>query len=129
MFCGLFLMALLFPVGESLAACNFRPPLSNAVPLGAISPAQTGNVVSQIRLRFQCTGGDSPIFSLSGANDLGAGLHRMRNLTTPSEFLRYQTTTQVRGRRLVVIVTVTEADYRDAWVGAYQDTLTVTVLP
>jgi hypothetical protein len=53
----------------------------------------------------------------------------MRNVTTPSEFLRYQTTTQVRGRRLVVIATVTEADYRDAWVGTYQDTLLITVLP
>lgn len=129
MFCGLFLLAMLFQGAPALAACDFRQPLNNTLPLGTISPAQTGDVVARIELRFQCTQGDSPVFSLSGANDLGAGLHRMRNVTTPSEFLRYQTTTQVRARRLVINTRVTEADYRDAWVGPYEDTLTITVLP
>ena len=122
-------MALLFPVGEVFAACDFRQPLNNSLPLGAISPAQTGNVVARIRLRFRCTGGDSPVFSISGANDLGANLHRMRNLINPAEYLPYDTRLRIRGRRLVVIARVTEADYRDAWVGPYQDTLTITVLP
>ena len=129
MVCGLFLLAMTLHGGLALAACDFRQPLNNTLPLGTISPAQTGNVVARIRLRYRCAGGDTPVFSLTGANDLGAGLHRMRNVTTPSEFLRYQTTTQVRARRLVVTARVTEADYRDAWVGAYQDTLLITVLP
>lgn len=127
--CGLFLIAMIIPGGLTLAACDFRQPLNNDLPLGSIAPAQTGNVVATIRLRFQCTRGDRPVFSLSGTNDLGAGLHRMRNLTTPSQYLRYQTTTQTRGRNLDVVVRVTEADYRDAWVGPYEDTLTITVLP
>ena len=128
-FCGLFLMATTVAGGAAHAACNFRQPLNNDVPVGDISPAQTGNVVTRIRLRYQCTRGDTPVFSLTGASDIGPGLHRMRNLTTPSEYLPYQTTTRVNARRLVVIVRVIEADYRDAWVGSYEDTLTVTVLP
>ena len=122
-------MALTFAANCADAACNFRAPLTNSVPFGAISPAQTGNVVTSITLRIQCTGGDRPAFSFSGLYDTGPGLHRLRNLTVPSAYLDYRITSSVQANRLTVNLTVSEADYRDAWVGSYEDTLTVTVTP
>lgn len=122
-------MATTLSAGSVHAACDFRPPLNNEVPLGAISPAQAGNVVATIRLRFQCTRGDQPAFSFSGANDTGPGLHRMRNLTVTNAYLPYRVITGLRQRQIDITITVSEADYRNAWVGAYEDTLTVTVLP
>lgn len=127
--CGLFLIAMTLPAVPVHAACNFRQPLNNDVPVGDISPAQAGNVVATIRLRFQCTQGDDPVFSFAGANDTGPGLHRMRNLTVTNAYLPYQLTTNLRQRQIDITVTVSEADYRNAWVGAYEDTLTVTILP
>jgi len=123
-------MAMTLAAGSAHAACDFRPPLANDVPLGVISPIQTGNVVASITLQFQCTQGDQPAFSLSGANDTGPGLHRMRNLTMTSAYLPYRVTIAGGSRaRLTLSITVTEADYRDAWIGSYEDTLTVTVTP
>ncbi len=69
------------------------------------------------------------MFSLAGVNDTGPGLHRMRNLTVTTAYLPYRVTTGLRQRQIDITITVSEADYRDAWVGAYEDTLTVTVLP
>lgn len=127
--CGLFFVALILAANSAQAACNFRAPLTNSVPFGAISPAQTGNVVTSIALRIQCTGGDRPGFSFGGLYDIGPGLHRLRNLTVPSAYLNYRITSSVQANRLTVNLTVSGADYRDAWVGSYEDTLTVTVTP
>ncbi len=129
--CGLFfLFALLLATEFAEAACDFRPPLANDVPLGLISPAQAGNVVGSITLRFRCTRGDSPAFSFIGSNDEGPGLHRMRNLTQPSEYLPYSIQTNMPNiATLTVTITVGEADFREAWVGNYEDTLFVSVTP
>ena len=53
----------------------------------------------------------------------------MRNLTVTNAYLPYQVTTGLRQRQIDITITVSEADYRNAWVGAYEDTLTMTVLP
>jgi hypothetical protein len=123
-------MALTLAAGSVHAACDFRPPLANNVALGVISPVQAGNVVASITLRYSCTVADQPGFSLSGVNDTGPGLHRMRNLTKTNAYLPYRVTIAIaNGNRLTVDITVTEADYRDAWIGSYEDTLTLTVTP
>lgn len=127
--CGLFFVALTFAANCAQAACDFRPPLTNSVPFGAISPAQTGNVVTSISLRIRCGRRDRPAFSFSGLYDTGPGLHRMRNLTVPSAYLDYRISSNEQANRLTVNLTVSEADYRDAWVGSYEDTLTITVTP
>ena len=110
-------------------ACNFRTPLANDVPIGVILPTQTGNVVATIALRFQCTQGDAPSFALSGIND-SAGVHRMRNLTYPTQYLPYSTTAVLTNPTTYSIaITVSEADYRAAWIGDYEDTLLITISP
>jgi hypothetical protein len=128
--CGLFFLALPVAAGSAQAACDFRPPLANEVPLGTIAPTQVGSVVSSITLRFRCGRGDTPAFSVTGSNDTGPGLHRMRNLTRPTEYLPYRAATSLPNRtRLLITITVTEGDYRDAWVGPYEDTLFVIITP
>ncbi|MGD2139899.1 MAG: hypothetical protein PVH25_05855 [Burkholderiales bacterium] len=130
MFCGLSLLPLLLIAGKAFGACDFRAPLTNEASFGAITPAQSGNIVTSITLRYQCTRGDPPAFSVRGANDTGPGLHRMRNLANPAAFLPYRATASVPSpTRYDVTITITEADYRDAWIGAYEDTLFITVAP
>lgn len=130
-YCGLFFfsVALMWATGTAHAACDFRAPLFNDVALGTISSTQTGNVVASITLRYQCTRGDQPAFSLTGVNDTGPGLHRMRNLATATAYLPYFATTTVQRTRFTVILTVTEADYRNASIGSYEDTLLVNITP
>ncbi len=130
MYCGLSFLLLTFLARPAVGACDFRAPLANDAPVGAISPIQTGNVVSSITLRFQCTQSDSPAFSLIGSNDTGPGLHRMRNLNNPTQYLPYRVTTSLSNpTSYLITITVTEADYRDAWVGPYEDTLSITIAP
>lgn len=127
---GLFLLLLLVVAASARAACDFRAPLTNDVPLGAISPIQAGNVVGSLTLRFSCTQGDTPGFSITGSNDTGPGLHRMRNLNRPTEYLPYRVVTSLTNpTRLLMTVTVTQGDYESAWAGPYEDTLYVTVTP
>jgi spore coat protein U-like protein len=117
-------------VTSARAACNFRAPLSNQLPLGAISPIQAGSVVGSITLRIMCTQNNSPAFSITGSNDTGPGLHRMRNLNQPTKYLPYRVMTSMPNRtRLLMTITITQADYQNAWVGPYEDTLYVTVTP
>ena len=128
--CGLFFLVLASMMNPAYGVCDFRPPLVNQVAVGAIAPTQVGNVVASITLRFQCTQGDTPAFSLIGSNDTGPGLHRMRNLNNPSRYLPYRATTSLTNpTRYLITITVTEADYRDAWIGPYRDTLIVTIAP
>jgi len=128
--CGLFLLLLMFTAACARAACDFRAPLSNQLPLGTISPIQAGSVVGSITLRFSCTRNDSPGFSIAGSNDTGPGLHRMRNLNQPTKYLPYRVTTSIPNRtRLQMTITITQADYQNAWVGPYEDTLYITVTP
>ena len=127
---GLFSLLLMVLAATAQAACNFRAPLTNDVPLGAISPIQSGNVVGTLTLRFSCTVGDSPVFSVIGSNDTGPGLHRMRNLNRPTEYLPYRVVTSLTNpTRLLMTITVTQGDYQNAWAGPYEDTLYVTVMP
>jgi len=127
---GLFSLLLMVLAATAQAACDFRAPLSNQLPLGAISPIQAGNVVGSLTLRFQCTQNDNPAFSITGSNDTGPGLHRMRNLNRPTEYLPYRVITSLPNRtRLLMTITVTQGDYQNAWVGPYEDTLYVSVLP
>ena len=127
---GLFSLVLMMLAASAQAACNFRTPLSNELPLGTISPIQAGNVVGSLTLRFQCTTGDSPAFSIAGSNDTGPGLHRMRNLNQPTQYLPYRTVTSLTNpTRLLITITVTQGDYQNAWVGPYEDTLYLTVTP
>jgi len=130
MYCGLSFALLALSARPAIGACDFRAPLANEAPVGAISSIQTGNVVSSITLRFSCTQGNSPAFDLRGSNDTGPGLHRMRNLNQTTEYLPYRTTTSLSNpTSYLITITVTEADYRDAWVGPYEDTLFITVTP
>jgi hypothetical protein len=47
----------------------------------------------------------------------------------PTAYLPYSAATTVQPTRLIINFTVTEADFRDAWVGAYEDTLIITITP
>jgi hypothetical protein len=126
---GLFSLLLLVLASGAQAACYFWPPLTNNVPLGTISPIQAGNVVGSLTLRYLCLF-SNPSFSVTGSNDTGPGLHRMRNLNKPTEYLPYRVvTSQTNPTRLQMTFTVTQGDYQNAWVGPYEDTLYVSVLP
>ena len=75
-------------------------------------------------------GSVDPSLSITGASDTGPGAYRLRNLAQPTQYMAYTVSTViVPGTRIVLLGQLVAADYRDAYVGSYSDTLSVLILP
>ena len=69
-------------------------------------------------------------FTITGANDTGPGAYRLRNVTQLTQYMNYTITiVNVAGTRITLNGQLVAADYQDAYVGSYVDTLNVLVLP
>ena len=83
-----------------------------------------------ITVNYRCTGGANAAFIITGANDTGPGAYRLRNVAQPAQYMAYSVSTvSLPGTRITLIGQLVAANYRDAWVGSYSDTLSVLVLP
>ena len=134
--------ALLVTAGSCYAAtCSFNSPPATLA-FGNLDPGVGTDVVVSTTVTFRCTGaGPNPVlFSLTdddGLYETGLNANRMRNDTFLTEFLPYSLTFNPASgsvnKNVTLTVTVSGTargiNYRDASVGGYSDTITVTVAP
>ena len=111
-------------------SCSFNPSQPNTASFGTINPTLTTPRTFSITVNYKCTGGATAVFTISGANDSGPGAYRMQNTQQPTRFLPYSiATVNEPGSKITLNGLLVAADYQNAWVGSYTDTLTVLVLP
>ena len=83
-----------------------------------------------VTINFKCTASADAMFTITGANDTGPGAYRLRNLAQPAQYMAYSISTAiVPGTRIALLGQLVAANYRDAYVGSYSDTLSVLILP
>jgi spore coat protein U-like protein len=127
--------------GISYAACAFFTA-PTALNFGTLNPANNTDVIATSTVRIRCTPpspNPSP-YTMSDNNGLYYGgtppSHRMRNDAVPTEFLPYEidytasgTVTRNANVLFTFTGTVRASSYQNAYVGAYRDTVTVTINP
>ena len=139
-----FMILILANAGTSDAACSFR---STPTPMnfGNLSPANNTDVTATSTVTIRCTQpptctGGNCAYTMTDNNGLYYGgappSQRMRNATVPTEFLPYEFSytaagTVARNANTVFTFTgtVRASSYQNAYVGAYSDTVTVTINP
>ena len=130
--------------GISNAACTFFTA-PTALNFGTLNPANNTDVIATSAVTIVCTTppgcpGGNCAYTMMDNNGLYYGgappSHRMRNATVPTEFLPYEFTYTAVGtvpRNVNTVFTFTgtvrASSYQNAYVGAYSDTVTVTINP
>lgn len=124
----------------SAGNCRFRTA-STTLDFGLLDPGNPANVLVSATVGFRCNGGPRnvtfAIASDDGLHESGPGSPRMRNTVEPTEFLPYAlaldpasgTVPRNRDQILTVTGTVPGGSYGSAAVGAYSDTVTLSILP
>ncbi len=118
--------------------CRFMTGAST-LNLGAIDPSGTAARTASVNVRLRCTGALFTAWGISnddGLYGLGTNALRMRHATVPGEYLAYSLTYPKNGtaffglqQTITVTATVAAADYQNARVGAYSDTVVLSLLP
>jgi hypothetical protein len=110
--------------------CTFNAGQPNAGSFGTVNPSLGTTYTFSLTVNFKCTANADALFTITGANDTGPGAYRLRNLANPTEYMAYSvSTTIVPGTRINFLGQLVPANYRDAYVGSYSDTLSVLILP
>ncbi len=110
--------------------CTFNAGQPATANFGAINPSLATTMTFSVTLRYSCSGGATASFTITGANDTGPGAYRLRNLAQPTQYMNYTvTTTSGPGRRITLNGQLVAANYQNAYVGNYADTLSVLILP
>ena len=120
--------------------CRFRGASSVALAFGSIDPSSTLNATRSAVLTIRC-GGASPVVSYalthdSGLYETGVNLNRMKHATlntylpytltlTPSSGTVSKNVDQI----ITVSGTVTPANFQNAEMGAYADSVVITLSP
>lgn len=138
-FIGVAVLAL--PCYCHAATCSFNsgPTTLN---FGSLDPGTGADVTITGTVTFRCIGaGPFPTFFTitddDGRYETGTNANRMRNTAVLTEFLPYTFSlvppTGGVNRNVTTTVTLTGAvrgvDYRNAYVGNYSDTVTLTIVP
>lgn len=120
--------------------CRFQTTGPTALPFGTINPGATAPITVGLTLQYRCNGSD-PVAAWSLASDdglyeTGAGQPRMRHTTVLTSFLPYTLTFPAAGTvprntvtNMSISATLTPADFANARVGAYADTLVLSITP
>lgn len=118
--------------------CSFTNGGPTALAFGAIDPSSPGNAIATATTTFKCVGAD-PVatYAISANNGLnGAATPRMQHATNPAEFLPYtldlpQSASVPKNstQTLTVTGTITPSGFQNALVGAYSDTIVLTIEP
>ncbi|WP_084181352.1 spore coat protein U domain-containing protein [Polaromonas glacialis] len=120
--------------------CKFRAPGSATLAFGNIDPSSNINATASATLTIRC-GGASPLVSYalshdSGLYKTGVNLNRMKHATL-NEYLPYALTlTPSSGtiaknadQTITLSSSVTPASFQNAAMGAYADTVVITLSP
>jgi hypothetical protein len=118
--------------GAGAQSCSFRNPApANIVFSPAFDPSAATIRTASTEFRINCSGGASPAWTFSGAH--GSAPLRMKHGVLDAFIPYTAAAAYVSGpganQRWQVTATVTGANYIDAPVGAYADSLTATILP
>jgi spore coat protein U-like protein len=120
--------------------CRFTNAGPSALAFGAIDPSSGSAVVATMSTTFRCTGSDPVatylVTSDDGLNESGPGAPRMLHAVTAGNFLPYaldlpQTASVPRNvvQTLTVTGTIAPSSFANALVGAYADTVVLTIAP
>ncbi len=125
----------------SKSNCKFSPPRTAALNFGTLDPANPVDKNASTSIIFRC-GGSAPMatFFISdddGLYETGPNANRMRHTTITTEYLPYSFTVSPTSgtvpkntdQTLTISGTVRGADYQDASVGAYSDTVVISIEP
>ena len=120
--------------------CKFRAPGSATLSFGNIDPSSVVNSVAAATLIVRCGGASATVaYSLDhdgGLYKTGPSLNRMKHATL-NEYLSYTlaltpssgTVPKNTDQTINLTSTVTPASFQDASMGAYSDTVVITLLP
>lgn len=115
--------------------------LSNvALPAVGIDPSSATSATGSATVIVKCGGSAATAtFSVSAGNGLystGPGARRMRNTTNAAEYLAYSLNTPVGATvgknvstNVVITATSTQAQFANAYVGGFTDTVVLTLTP
>ncbi len=111
---------------------------------GTLNPANDTQVSSSASVTFNCYRLFQPtVFAITddfGLNETGPNNRRMRNTNHPAEYLPYSLSLSpatgtisfwdgLVGKTLTITGTIAAADYQNAFVGDYTDTVKITIAP
>jgi hypothetical protein len=110
--------------------CSYNAGQPSTASFGVIDPSLVTTKTFSVTLNYKCTGGASATFTITGAHDTGPGAYRLQNQTQATQFMAYTvSTTNVPGTKITINGQLVAANYQNAFVGNYTDTLSVVVLP
>jgi hypothetical protein len=110
--------------------CTFNAAQPNTTSFGVIDPSLATTMTFSVTLNYKCTGSATASFTITGANDTGPGAYRLQNQTQATQYMAYSiTTVDVPGTKITLNGQLLAANYQNAYVGNYVDTLNVVVLP
>ena len=120
--------------------CKFRSPGSATLAFGNINPSSSANATASATLTIRCGGASRTVFYAlshnSGLHETGVNLNRMKRGLL-NEYLPYTLTltpssgTVARNvnRTITLTGTVAPASFQNAAMGAYADTVVITLTP
>lgn len=124
----------------SKSNCKFRSS-ATALNFGTIDPSSGSQATASTTVQIKCAGSaSSATYSIQAGDGLystGPGLRRVRNTTTTTEFMPYTlslspasaTIPKNAAQTITVSGTIAPADFQNAAVGGYSDTVVLTLNP
>lgn len=122
----------------SKSRCRFNS-VTSSLNLGTLDPANPIDVTVSTTISFVCRGSANPAtFSISDDGGMNnSGVPRMRHTTAPSEFLPYNLTLSPTSgtvpknvnQTLTITGKVLASDYQNSYMGNYNDTVVISIVP
>jgi hypothetical protein len=129
-FIALLAFALCVAAPAFAQTCTFNPSQPNTASFGAIDPSLATTMTFSITVNYKCTGGATASFTITGANDTGPGAYRLQNQTLGTQYMSYTVSmVNIPGTKITLNGQLVAANYQNAYVGNYADTLSVVMLP
>jgi len=127
---ALAVVVLSFAIPAAAQTCIFNPGQPNVAGFGSIDPSLNSTYTFTLTINYKCTANAEAFFTITGANDTGPGAYQLRNLAQPTQYMAYSiSTVNVPGTKITLVGQLVPANYRDAYVGSYADTISVLMLP
>jgi hypothetical protein len=122
--------ALCIAAPAAAQTCTFNANQPNTASFGAIDPSLVVTKTFSITINYKCTGGATASFTLTGANDTGPGAYQLQNQIQATQYMAYTVSmVNVPGTKITLNGQLVAANYQNAYVGNYADTLNLVMLP
>ncbi len=122
--------ALCMAAPAAAQTCTFNSGQPNSASFGAIDPTLAATMTFSVTVNYKCTGGANAMFTITGAHDTGPGAYRLQNQTQATQYMAYTVnTTIIPGTKITLTGQLVAANYQNAYVGNYADTLNVVISP